>query len=61
MNATQVLFMEQLLKTLHMTLDGRDIQGMEIVFAQGASMARRIIEGKEGPLTDLKVEQGLKH
>lgn len=48
--ASQVRFMEELLKTMEMALCDKDIKALEGLFQHGASMARRFIDGKEGPL-----------
>lgn len=47
---TQARFFEQLLQTLQMTLNDRDLKSLESLFQHGASMSRRVLDGKEGPI-----------
>lgn len=49
MSESQYKFMQLLLQTLNQSLDAKDLPAMEKLFHQGASMARRMLEGKEGP------------
>jgi hypothetical protein len=47
---SQVRFMQELLKTMEMALNDKDIKGLNGLFEHGASMTRRFIDGNEGPL-----------
>lgn len=47
---SQVRFLQELLSTMEMTLNDKDIKGLNALFEHGASMTRRIIDGQEGPL-----------
>lgn len=47
---SQVRFLQELLKTMEMALNEKDIKGLDGLFQHGASMTRRFIDGKEGPL-----------
>ena len=47
---SQVRFMQELLKTMEMALNDKDIAALEGLFRHGASMARKFIEGQDVPL-----------
>lgn len=59
MTDSQAQFMEHLLRTLEASFLSKDLQAMEGLFRHGASMARRILDGKEEPLNPESSNDGL--